>query len=125
MEKNTKDIINKHECDECHKKYRHIEKCKDGKNRCRNCKRHMVTNMFYVPKGDKVSKFNLSMEEKKLLVKNGRSWKEVNGECKYMNKIKRNKYRNYWAKKKQEKLEENKKKDLNKKLIEGLKKYSK
>ena len=60
-------------CGCCGNKFRHVEVCKDGISRCRNCKRKMVTNPFYIPKEfqrrrDFVSKFNISNQEKQMLI---------------------------------------------------------
>ncbi len=39
----------KFKCYDCEKEFRHLEKCKDGKKRCKSCKKKMITNIFYNP----------------------------------------------------------------------------
>ena len=117
----------KKKCEECGKHFKHLEKCKDGKIRCKKCKRNQITNKWYIPKeqriNDKIGKFSMTNQEKIVLVQTGHSWKEVNGACKYMNKAKMiNKYLYF------KKLnEENKKKEQDKQimvnLIQGLRSY--
>jgi DNA-directed RNA polymerase subunit RPC12/RpoP len=36
-------------CFDCEKEFSHLERCKDGKNRCKHCKKKMITNIFYNP----------------------------------------------------------------------------
>lgn len=126
MQKNIVTLGNKKLCEVCGIFYRHVEKCKDGKFKCKKCKRKEITNKFYgfTAPVYKVSKYNMSEEERKLLVKNGKSWKQVNGDCKYMKNLKKRKNKEYWENKNKIKNEEESKNKLNKKLIEGLKNYN-
>jgi hypothetical protein len=92
---------------------------------CKRCDKKIGNNKWFVPKGqrrnDKIGRFNMTTEEKKVLVKSGKSWKQVNGDCKYMRGIKARKNKEFWKKKK-ETAEQLKLIELNrKKLIEGLK----
>ncbi len=59
-------------CEDCGKGYKKVEQCKDGKRRCRNCKRKMVTNIFYIPPTNDlrkmcVGKYSISDTEKQIL----------------------------------------------------------
>jgi hypothetical protein len=114
------EVTNKRKCEECGRLFRHIEKCKDGKYRCRLCKKKQITNKWFVPKDkrieEKIGKFNMTNQEKIVLAKTGHNWKEINGACSYMKKAKViNKYIYF------KKLnEENKKKEQDKQIMINL-----
>lgn len=62
----------KYECVDCKDKFRHIEHYKDGKDRCKNCKKKLITNIFYNPfwkKKEYVGIRNLSHQEKNMLIR--------------------------------------------------------
>jgi len=115
----------KQKCEECGELYRHVEKCKDGKFRCRKCKNKKPTNKWFIPKdkriNDRIDRLGITNQEKSLLVRQGHSWKEVNGVCKYMRKVSWSKRKQLWNKKKEEKNNKMNEKIKMKKLIEGLK----
>lgn len=61
-------------CEICNRKFSHIEHCRDGKQRCGNCKRKMITNPFYNPDYGKKKNFvgirNLSGQEMSIQITN-------------------------------------------------------
>jgi hypothetical protein len=92
---------------------------------CNRCNKKIGTNKWFIPKEirneERITRYGMSYQEKKFLNKNGHSWKELNGVCKYMRGIKSKKNKEYWNKIKMNK-EKNKQETENKhKLIEGLK----
>jgi len=114
---------NKKLCEECNKKFRHVEKCKDGKNRCKKCKKNEVTNRWYNPlthKEDKISRYSMSDSEKIILHNNGKSWKEINGDCKFMKNLKQRRQIERVYKQMESKQEETKKLNMQKNLVAGL-----
>jgi hypothetical protein len=123
VKKNTKK-----ECQKCHRilriKHFVINKL-TGELVCKRCDNKIGNNKWYVPKGnrtnEKIGRFNMTTEEKKLLVKQGKSWKQVNGDCKYMRGAKARKNKEFWKKKKESKLNESQQKEQMKKLVAGLK----
>jgi hypothetical protein len=129
MVENTIISKDKARCPECKRilRLKHfVYNRKTKTNICTQCDKRIGNNIWYDPmrKGlDRVSKYGMSTEEKKLLVKNGKSWKEVNGDCKYMKGLKKRKNREFWNKVNESKkniLQEEQKKI---KLIEGLRNY--
>jgi hypothetical protein len=60
-------------CEDCGKKFSHIEHCKDKKDRCKLCKRKMVTNPFYNPDYGKRKEYvgikNFSQQEKVMIIR--------------------------------------------------------
>jgi ribosomal protein L37AE/L43A len=121
-----------YECSNCHKKYKHIERCKDGKDRCKRCKRFMVTNKFYNPdwKNNKfIGKYNMSSQEIGIqisnLIRQGLTPTQARSRVFFdINTMKKNRITQF-CKEKQEKenIEVNKQRnsEMNKRLIEGLK----
>jgi ribosomal protein L37AE/L43A len=63
----------KYKCPDCEKEFSHIERCKDGKDRCKLCKRKMVTNPFYNPDYGKRKEYvgikNFSKQEKVMIIR--------------------------------------------------------
>ena len=126
IEPKVNGVSNKKQCEDCLKYYRKVYPCRDGKRRCNNCKRKQVTNKWFIPKElrkpeQRIGKFNMTLQEKNLLHKQGHSWREINGACKYMKKVSWTKKKEYWNKQKQNKLKESNEKTIMKNLIEGLK----
>jgi len=118
----------RYECFDCKNTYIHIEQCKDGKQRCKRCKKKMVTNKFYNPnwkiQNQFVGKFNMSNQERSLLIaekiKKGMS---LNQAKKQVNmdilQLKKNKCKKYYEEKynlEKKRLE----KELNKEFLKGL-----
>ena len=118
-------------CVDCHKKFKNIEKCKDGKDRCKNCKKKLVTNKFYNPNWKNrnfIGKYTIGDQERKILVKkyinNGCTYEQANRKVNYgISQLKKLRHRKYGGEKEINKnLEIKKKKDdeLNRKFLEGL-----
>lgn len=116
------------ECSDCHKYYKKLESCKDGKSRCKKCKKKIPTNKFYNPnwrtQNQFVGKFNMSNQERSLLItekiKKGMS---LNQAKKQVNmdilQLKKNKCKKYYEEKynlEKKRLE----KELNKEFLKGL-----
>lgn len=62
----------RYKCVDCQKEYSSIEKCKDGKDRCKRCKKKLVTNKFYNPNWKNktfIGNYNMNDVERKLLIK--------------------------------------------------------
>jgi len=124
----VEEVLNhKKKCEECGKLYRHLEKCKDEKFRCKLCRRKEITNKWFIPKeqrtNDKISKFSMTNEEKKVLARTGHSWKEINGACKYMKKAKIVNRYIYFKQLKEENQKKEQDNQIMVNLIQGLKNY--
>jgi DNA-directed RNA polymerase subunit RPC12/RpoP len=122
------EVNKRYECFDCKKKYSHIEKCKDGQQRCKRCKKKLPTNKFYNPNWRKenqfIGKFSINGIEKKMLItkyiKKGCSYEQAKNNVNFdINKLKKLKNKKYIEQKEQEKQEQNNK-ELNKKLAEGF-----
>lgn len=124
----SKNLSKKKECPKCHRILRIKNFVINKLTRevvCRRCNNRIGNNKWFVPKNKrietKIGKFNMTQEEKIALAKSGHSWKEINGTCKYMRGAKIRKNKEYWKKKKEEKLNESQQKEQMKNLIQGLK----
>jgi hypothetical protein len=122
------EIKDKKKCSECGRTLRTknfvLNKLK-GILVCKRCDKRIGNNKWFIPKNkrksEKIGRFNMTTEEKKVLARTGHSWKEINGTCKYMRGAKARKNKEFWNKKKEENMN-NKLEELNKKkLVEGLK----
>jgi ribosomal protein L37AE/L43A len=121
----------KFECPDCKKKFRKLEKCKDGIKRCKMCKRKLITNKFYVPienmreRRGIMGKFSMTKEEIGALYKNAinsgktpeQASKMVSEHIKMLRQMKMKK-REIVDNIKNRKIKES---ELNKKFKEGLK----
>ena len=116
------------ECPDCHKLYKHLEICKDGKKRCKHCKKKRPTNKFYNPLYDKrkgfIGKYNVNSQEYNMLIKkylsqgltyeSAKSKVNYNIKCMQSNRFKKIiEAKNLEVKKTQDK-------QLNKNFLEGL-----
>lgn len=116
------------ECSDCHKLYKHLERCKDGKKRCKHCEKKRPTNKFYNPLYDKrkgfIGKFNVNSQEYNMLIKkylsqgltyeSAKSKVNYNIKCMQSNRFKKIiEAKNLEVKKTQDK-------QLNKNFLEGL-----
>ena len=118
------------ECPDCHKHYRRLEQCKDGKSRCKHCKRKMVTNIFYTSDKNRyyISKYSVNKQEYNMLlgkyIKQGCSYQAAKKKVEYdLSCLKSNKVKKFMENKitKQNLNMENKKKEeLNKDFLRGL-----
>lgn len=97
-----------------------------GEKMCTMCDKRIGSNKFYIPKEQRreriqrISRFNITDDEKKVIARKS-GWNKVNQDLKILDSMKKRK-----SKERREQHEEEiKKKDMNKKLIEGLKEYSK
>jgi len=116
-------------CSDCGKYYSHIERCKDRKNRCKNCKKKIPTNIFYNPNWknkEYVGIRNFSTQEKSLIVhkhqKAGMTYDKAKRQVEVdLNVIKGIKPKKYEPECPSSNLEIKKgKSELNKELIKGL-----
>lgn len=129
MEQQVMTLNHKKKCDECGLSFRHIEPCKDGKHRCRRCKKKMVTNIFYIPFKESIGKYSLSDLEKRILHKelmnkgmdSCQAWKEISRKERMLRWVKKMNRINYYKKLKKEKEEAENETINKKKFIEGLK----
>jgi hypothetical protein len=124
--------IIREECFDCKKHYRHLEPCKDGKFRCKRCKKKMVTNKWYDPnwkiKNQYVGRYNMSAQEKSLLmtnkIKSGLNpyiaKRQVNLCMKQLDKNRRRKYVEDKLSLEKQKIEKENKIEQSKKFLEGL-----
>ena len=97
---------------------------------CTRCEKKRITNKFYNPKRSvSVSKYNMSDAEKNMLheqlTRQGMSsydaWKKINRDCRYLNYLRcKNKFA-FYNRMKELKQKEKDSKEINKKLVEGLK----
>ena len=116
------------ECPDCHKLYKHLERCKDGKKRCKHCEKKRPTNKFYNPLYDKrkgfIGKYNVNSQEYNMLIKkylsqgltyeSAKSKVNYNIKCMQSNRFKKIiEAKNLEVKKTQDK-------QLNKNFLEGL-----
>lgn len=125
----------KKECEVCHKKFRKVIKCKDGKRKCGNCKRRAITNKWYMSpeklrlRNQTIGKFMITDKEKNLLhqqfIRQGldstEAWRKVNNHTNILRKMKRN---HYWNKAMEKTKETGKNQQVfkdKKKFLEGLK----
>lgn len=93
---------------------------------CNSCNRSIGTNKFYSrkklkPKENKrITNFSMTDEEKKIIAsKNG--WKRVNQDLRLLRSVKNKTKKIKEIEKENKRFEEEKKKEINKKFIEGLK----
>jgi hypothetical protein len=122
----------RYKCNDCGYEYTHIERCKDGKDRCKRCKKKLVTNIFYNPNWRKennfIGKFSINDQEKKMLMKKyidkGCSYNQAKQKINYdIFQLRKCKERKYFENKlKEQNLEINKmkSKEMKSKLLEGL-----
>ena len=124
----------KKECSECHRILRTIHfvfNPVEKREMCRRCSNKIGNNKWYVPKEKRkffrgrVSKYNFSDEEKSILRKAGRSWKDINSSIKYLRSRRNVNKQKAWDEKKKIKEKVNKDSEAKRKLIEGLKEYAK
>ena len=118
-------------CEDCKNKYTHIEKCKDGKQRCKRCKKKLVTNKFYNPNWKNkifIGNYNMNDVERKLLIKKylgkgldyGQAVRKVNYDIKCMQS---NRCRKHFEEKQSEQnlnIKKESNKEMKNKLLEGL-----
>lgn len=126
------EVVKREECFDCNKPYKHLEVCKDGKVRCKRCKKKMVTNKWYNPnwrtKNQFVGRFNMSSQEKSILItqkiKKGmtpsQAKRQVNIDALQLKKLR---CKNYYEEKQnieRQKMEREDKIEQNKKFLDGL-----
>jgi DNA-directed RNA polymerase subunit RPC12/RpoP len=118
----------KYKCSDCEKSFSHIEHCKDGKSRCKLCKRKIVTNKFYNPnwkiQNQYVGKYNISSQEKDILITNkvhkGMSLDKAKREVSLdISQLQKTRNKKFYDEKEQEKYIQEKK-ELNENLLKGL-----
>lgn len=116
------------ECPDCHKLYKHLEICKDGKKRCKKCEKKRPTNRFYNPLYDKrkgfIGKFNINSQEYNMLIKKymkqGLNYQTAKSKVNYDIKcMQSNKLKKVIESKNLE-IKQNQDKQLNKQFLEGL-----
>ena len=119
-------------CFDCKKEFSHLEKCKDGKDRCKNCKKKLVTNPFYNKNYEKrrgfIGKFNMSEDEKKHLmtnlIKKGVPYKEakrrIENDVKVLSEMKKKKNYNNRLEEQNKKIQSKTSKEMKNKLLKGL-----
>lgn len=87
---------------------------------CKRCDKKIGRNKFYNPKNNRISKFNMTDDEKKVLARiNG--WERVNKDCKGLITIKRRVLRKRRGDRYNKMNKEKENNQLNKKFVEGLK----
>lgn len=115
------------ECPDCHKHYKTLERCKDGKKRCKHCEKKRPTNKFYNPlykrKGF-IGKFNINSQEYNMLiskyVKRGLTYEEAKSKVNYdINCMQKNRIKKTIDARNLE-IKQNKDKELNKDFLKGL-----
>jgi hypothetical protein len=125
----------KYECERCHKKFRKLSLCRDGKRRCGTCSRWYTNNKYYVPVTEKkypdksIGNFNLTDREKDLLhaqfVKQGfdsyRAWRKVYAHIKMLKAMKRRNRGLQAMQRRREILKRQEQEEQKEKFIEGLK----
>lgn len=116
------------ECPDCHKHYRRLEQCKDGKKRCKHCEKKRPTNKFYNPLYDTrkgfIGKFNINSQEYNMLIKKymkqGLDYQTAKSKVNYDIKcMQSNKLKKVIEAKNLE-VKQNQDKQLNKQFLEGL-----
>jgi hypothetical protein len=116
------------ECPDCHKLFKSLERCKDGKKRCKNCERKRPTNKFYNPLYDTrkgfIGKFNINSQEYNMLIKKylnqGLDYQTAKSKVNYDIKcMQNNKFKKVIEAKNLE-IKKNKDKQINKQFLEGL-----
>jgi hypothetical protein len=126
----------KKECERCHKKFRKLNLCRDGKLRCTTCMRWYSNNKFYIPLkerknlNERISKYNINENEKKKLhnkfigegLSSEDAWKKVHFHCYILKNLKRKNRKINKMNKNKEIESKLKKIELNKNFVEGLSK---
>jgi hypothetical protein len=119
-------------CFDCKKPYKHLEVCRDGKLRCKRCKKKMVTNKWYDPnwrtKNQFVGKFNMSGQEKSILIEQkikkgatlSQTKRQVNIDVLHLKKLRCRKYYEDRENIERQKLEKENKIEESKRFLAGL-----
>lgn len=116
------------ECPDCNKFFKRLELCKDGKKRCKNCKKKKPTNKFYNPLYDKrkgfIGKFSINEQEYQVLIQKylnkGLNYQLAKSKVNYdLTCMKNNKAKKRIESKNIE-LKNNQDKKLNKNFLKGL-----
>lgn len=117
------------QCPDCKKYYKHLEICKDNKDRCKKCKKKRPTNIFYNPNQQYyLSKYSVSKQEYKMLLekylRQGYSYTSAKSKVNYdLTCLKNNKAKKFYEEQKNKsniEIKEKKCKELNKEFLKGL-----
>jgi len=94
---------------------------------CKRCDNKAGNNIFFIPKDERkkyfkgrVSKYNFTSEEIQVLIKSGRTWKDINSAKKYLRNSRYRERKKVWEEKRKIKDKLKRNTQRKKEFLEGL-----